>query len=236
MSIPIDKQAAKIFLKENPLRFIQKPKLWPSFIYVIFKAIWSRIKYSSETVYYSVVSIKKLSNLLENINKEGFKLKICNKEDSFLTMQVRKSTDFEINYLFKKRYERGDICYILIQNELPVSFLWTAVNKVTIEATGTIMDLPDFCFAIYDVYTMQEHRGKKYYNILLKLLLEHYKNRSFTSASLWVMKHNQNAIRVQNKLGFSTISKEIAYYSFLGCKRKFVTDVNYSITNLIKQN
>jgi len=231
-----NRQDTKYLLRNNPLSLLINPKSWFSVLTVFFNVVWMRLKYVKESVYYSEASIDSICEKIGEPLGDVFSLMKCQSKDlHFLTnFRTGKLGDTNsIARLFNNRFKRYNQCFVLLVNGTPSSFLWTASRAVLIETTNFLYKLNDNCVAIYDVYTDPIFRKKGCYRKLLYLVLHEYKKAGFTYAGLWVMKHNYNAIKVQDSCGFSTISKEISYSTFIGFKRNNVRKVNYHMSDLL---
>lgn len=226
----------KKLIRDNYINVVQKPRLWPVAMKVICNSAWSRIKYDKQTVYYSEISIDDLLERNNSIEDSSLVTVISiNSIDNICAIRDARDeeTRLALSDTIRKRLDRKDICFVLFLNDSPVTYLWVSTGNVLVETLGMPYLLNEDCYAIYDVFTSPLHRGHGYYKTLLRSVGIIMKKQEYNRAGLWIMRHNRTAIRTQNDCGFQYVSKEIGYRSFMGLKRFFIHNVDYSMLDLL---
>jgi len=228
----------KLILRENPYSIIWLPHLWGSVLNLILMAIWNRLKYTQQTVYFSEADIESIVGFIPHSKSlDEIIIRIDTETEAETILRVRNiQDDYQRNSQLQniiKRLERGDSCYVLYYDNMPVSYLWVAVGFVNVETIDGIIHLSADSFAIYDVYTSAPYRGKGFYKSLLQYIMCDMSNKGFSKSCLWVMKHNKTAIQTQYNCGFQKIKTVISYKSLLGVKCRIFKTVNYKMIDLL---
>lgn len=188
------------------------------------------------SVYVSKSTLNEIAKSSElHVNKSGKIRRLIKIEEIKYIISARTITDQKTHKYFirlcKRRLKRGDACFLFLDGDDCMGYLWIAIGSVYIEAVDFEMRLDNDTIAIYDVYTNERYRGAGVYRSLLMMITEYYKN--YRNAQLWVMRHNKNAIYVQSKCGFSGIYVEVKLISCCGMKRYKIKEVEYPMGSLL---
>lgn len=199
-----------IFLKKvlNRIRYQQLR------VFVLECAIDSTMEYyKTKASYESDLAVRQSTDFLDFARVRGF--------------DTDKSQDKQ-NSLYLQRLKRGDECWMLYKHGVPKSYLWTSTGLISVDTVAYKLQLDESTFAIYDVYTVESERRKGHYEAILINLFSHMRDRGYSRAVLWVMRHNVSAIRTHIHYGFERVVMEIQYTSFAGFSRidKILTDYN----------
>lgn len=197
--------------KKNPKLIFHYPFHILILPYFLLLAFIRRLYSPKQTIYLIETYIK--DSLLKYDLPDELILKrisIFNEVESFIKYRIQESGLSE-DYLseVKRRFERGDYMFILLNNKQPISFVFISEKKAYFNQVNHVEILPVDCFAVYDVYTYKFFRGKGYYSLLLSNVLKVLKNKGFVRFWLWVMKHNSISVQVHDKLNVNNV---IAYY------------------------
>jgi len=133
------------------------------------------------------------------------------------------------------RMEKGDKYFILKKNGVIASILFVSYSRTFISPVAYELKIPDGYVGIYDVYTLQEYRGKGLYQNLFNFCVDNLFKDGYRKAYLWLMKHNIPSIVVHNKLGMKTVVKVIIMKQKYGLRWKKVKEVSFNSNNLLKK-
>lgn len=106
---------------------------------------------------------------------------------------------------FEKRREQGHLLYELMVEGIPVSYGWLAAPGVPVGILHELnMRVPDHALYIWDCATPPQHRGKGYFQILLKGMIQSQGPQ--TSIALVAVDSNNTASRAALKrVGFQPL-------------------------------
>lgn len=111
---------------------------------------------------------------------------------------------------FKKRFDRKDICYVAMVDNIIVNYSWVALNgKHYVEPERKSVDILPGDIWIYDCVTNKDYRGLNIYPAVLGFILRKYVN---SNIFIYTTKKNIASQKGISKAGFSLIYKKITFY------------------------
>jgi RimJ/RimL family protein N-acetyltransferase len=105
--------------------------------------------------------------------------------------------------LIKKRFSSGDTCYGFFIDHTLVHVAWTSKGYLSIESGVTVT--VDRCMAIFDCFTVPEHRGKGIYHSVLSWLLKLLHEQGAERALIHVDPGNIASIKGIERAGFQPL-------------------------------
>jgi GNAT superfamily N-acetyltransferase len=224
-------------LKKDPTILFRHPLYLLQLPLVIYKLIIRRFKTDPTFVY---LTESKLEDLLSSYNDSltnNLVYSIAKEKNDFFTAIKRADLVNNWSDLYKadilSRFNRGDIVYMLLINDVVVSYLFTSEKIAVFTPVGIRLHLPKGTFAIYDVYTIEEYRGKGFYRMLFLFVVSQYKRNGFSHLWLWLMKHNQISIKTHIKLGLSSVIMILKLHYIVGIKKKTKETTQFPLTDLL---
>lgn len=206
----------------------------PYFCYLYIKLRWNK---EAETIYLTETNLKDNFRLM-NESSQGFSLKELTDLNECKSLAVRRIADegYSENYEMEllKRLDRSDKIFTLSHGLELCSFVFVSERIADLSQLSTILELPPNCFAVYDVYTFKEFRGRGLYEILLSKVLKEMDSRGFTHFWLWVMAHNQISVKVHEKLGINHVVSKFSQYYRFGVRHYSATRTDFYLRDLIK--
>lgn len=202
----------------------------------IFNKLATYLQYREISVYVSKSPLIEIAQSIgQHVDLLGKIHRLTEIDEIEHIIQARSVTDPKTRRYFirlcKKRLKRGDACFLCLDGDDCMGYLWIAIGSVYVETVDFEMRLDNGTIAIYDVFTNPRHRGRGVYRHLLVMMANHFKEYKY--AMLWVMRHNINAIYVQSKCGFRGIYAEIRLISCCGMKRHIIKEVEYPMVSLL---
>jgi len=220
--------------KRNPELIFKNPfnlLLIPVFFVILIKNRW---KTQTEFIFLTETKIDGHPLLNREIKpfyqiKKFFDYQLANR---IIEQRVKeeKGAVFNIEDI-KKRFERGDYMMVLFVNNLPASYLFISEKIAYFQQVNFKEVLDNDCFAIYDVYTFIDFRGKGLYEDLISVVLNQMKKHD--RFWLWVMQHNQISVKVHHRLQINRvicIYEENFRFGFRVLKKK---NTNFLLSDLI---
>lgn len=220
-------------VKLNPRILLNKPWLLiliPILGIIFIKKRWHTIP---EIIYLTETKINDINSQINN-NTDLKLISEIENLNTIVDLRLRdKETDERYKKTFFKRIEKGDQVFALCKNNQILSYLFVSYNKAFLEQVNISLTMPNKCFAVYDVYTFKEQRGNNYYAQLIYGVCEKMRSKGYESFWLWVMKHNQNSLKVHNKLKINKIISVYKEYYKYGFRNLTSTNVNLDMKSLI---
>ena len=218
------------YIFKNPVNLF----LLPVFILIYIKNRWSS---QHEFVYLIETKIEG-HPLLSKKKESKYQAKRIN--DYYTAIEIIKQREIqEVGYNYnndeiKNRFERGDFMEVLYVNKTPASYLFISEKSAYFQQVKCFQKLDKGCFAIYDVYTFIDYRSKGLYETLLSEVLFQMQKK-YDKFWLWVMQHNQNSVKVHDRLHINQIIRVYEEYFRFGFRRFKVNHVNLLLSELIKK-
>ncbi len=138
----------------------------------------------------------------------------------------------EYRELVNYRIRKGDFVYALITDKIIVSYVFISLNEADLSQVDHTEKIEDKCFAIYDVYTFKEYRGKHYYKKLLLAVCNLMEKEGYVLFWLWLMKHNLESVKVHDKLNINHVIKEYCLFYRFGRRNFLAKKVDYYLRDL----
>lgn len=224
-------------IKRNPRLLLQKPWLIAMVPYLFFQATKKRWKSDVQSIYLTETIIKN-HPLMHMTPDSGFYVRQILNIDEAINLINKRITETAIDISYKKevvrRLEKADYIVVLFQNEIPLSFLFVSENEIDLSQVGCNEQIPDKCFAVYDVYTFNQFRAKGYYSRLLSETMRFMGKKGYLRFWLWIMQHNQVSVLVHEKLKINRIISIYSECFRYGFRRFFRKDVEMLLSDLIR--
>lgn len=224
-------------LKKDPYFIIRRPYwifLLPLFIYIFIRKRWK----TDEEIIYLIET--ELANYHSSDRPSKYDNEIIEIYDFTKSLDIIRNriTDEDISdsYLeeVRKRFERGDYLVLITQNNMPASFLFISEKTACFTQVKYELKLDPDCFAIYDVYTFREYRGKGLYQTLIEEVMIRMKKKNYRRFWLWIMKNNKISIFVHNKLGINHVIRIFYQRYRFGLRIFYKKNVDFYLKDLIE--
>lgn len=184
-------------------------------LFLMINLLRKRWQSNSEEIYLTKTKLEQ-HQLLFVKTPEHLKFKIFDLENNDYKKIVsnRALIEERDEYLetVLQRLKKGDRLIAIIDSttEKPISFLFVALNNITLNPIHKKISIEKNAIGVYDVYTYPEYRKKGFYEIILSLTIKFFFEQNFNYLYLWVMKQNQISVKTHSNL---LINNVIAIFS-----------------------
>ncbi len=125
----------------------------------------------------------------------------------------RLISDVQGEHLTKTRFDRGEKCFVALENGKAVSYIWGARGAVGVEEIDQAVKPEPKEIYLYDAFTLEPWRGRNLYPSVLRRALEYGEKLSLTRSLIFVESRNTPSRRGVDKAGF--IQFQTLYFSRL---------------------
>ena len=112
-------------------------------------------------------------------------------------------SDVQGESLTAKRFERGEKCFLALEEGKGVSYIWGARGMVGVEEIDKAIQPAATEIYLYDAFTLAHRRGKNLYPSVLRHALEHGAHLGLKRALIFVESKNTASRRGVGKAGFT---------------------------------
>jgi len=224
-------------IKQQPIIVFNRPYLlllMPLFIYFFFRDRWNT---KPEIIYLTETEIAG-HNLLLLEQKENFNLYWYNdfvSSEKIILKRINEENNFE-KYILetKKRFRLGDSLITLEIENQPAAYVFMSTKKACYTQVHFNEDLLKKFFAVYDVYTFRDFRGKGYYKYLLSSVMKEMQSKQYKYLWLWVMEHNQASVKIHDKLKINHIIRTYQENYKFGIRKFRINHVSKYLNELVE--
>ncbi|MCY4381799.1 MAG: GNAT family N-acetyltransferase [Nitrospinae bacterium] len=111
-------------------------------------------------------------------------------------------TDVQGESLTGRRFERGEKCFVALEDGKAVSYIWGARGVVGVEEIDKAVKPEAKEIYLYDAFTLEPWRGKNLYPSVLRRALEYGEKLGLTRSLIFVEAKNMASRRGVDKAGF----------------------------------
>ena len=122
-------------------------------------------------------------------------------------------SDVQGEHLTKTRFDRGEKCFVALENGKAVSYIWGARGAVGVEEIDQAVKPEAKEIYLYDAFTLEPWRGRNLYPSVLRRALEYGEKLGLTRSLIFVEAKNTPSRRGVDKAGF--IQFQTLYFSRL---------------------
>ena len=112
-------------------------------------------------------------------------------------------TDVQGEKLTARRFERGEKCFVALEEGKAVSYIWGARGVVGVEEIDKAVKPEPREIYLYDAFTLEPWRGKNLYPAVLRRALEYGEKLGLTRSLIFVEAGNTASRRGVDKAGFT---------------------------------
>lgn len=150
-------------------------------------------------------------------------LKFCRLREQHISQLIDFHNEYAIqwNYLFSKsdvtnRIRSGHRCYIALENERLIGFVWFAVNKIYSPDLHCTFSIGEECVVSYNNFVHPHFRGRNVLAGMRRMAFVELGGEGFKKCFDYVRSTNKSVIR-SNLKSNSIIVGKIIYGEILGC-------------------
>jgi hypothetical protein len=161
-------------------------------------------------------------SLVPSLNiDQGFNFAKLRKQNIPQLIDFHDNYAIKWNYLFSKsdvanRLKSGHQCYIALENERLIGFIWFAMNKIYSPDLHCTFSINENCVVSYNGFVHPHFRGRNILPAMRRMAFTELSEEGFKQCFDYVRATNKSVIR--SNLKFSTIIVgKIIYGEFLGC-------------------
>jgi len=118
---------------------------------------------------------------------------------------------------FRKRWDRGDICFLAEADGSAVAVTWASFHKYRMEEVDYVFDPGNGGVYLYDAYTVPEWRLRGVHVNLMEHLLEALPDRSVRGVYCAVEHGNRHSLRTHLRFGFQ-IARHVVEVRLMGLR------------------
>ena len=111
-------------------------------------------------------------------------------------------TDVQGESLTARRFERGEKCFVALEDGKAVSYIWGARGVVGVEEIDKAVKPEAKEIYLYDAFTLEPWRGRNLYPAVLRRALEYGEKLGLTRSLIFVEAKNTASRRGVDKAGF----------------------------------
>ena len=111
-------------------------------------------------------------------------------------------TDVQGESLTARRFERGEKCFVALEDGKAVSYIWGARGVVGVEEIDRAVKPDAKEIYLYDAFTLEPWRGRNLYPAVLRRALEYAEGLGLTRSLIFVEAKNTPSRRGVDKAGF----------------------------------
>lgn len=120
-------------------------------------------------------------------------------------------TDVQGEDLTARRFERGEKCFVALEDGKAVSYIWGARGVVGVEEIDKAIKPEAKEIYLYDAFTLEPWRGQNLYPAVLRRALEYAEGLGLARSLIFVEAKNTPSRRGVDKAGF--IQFQTLYYN-----------------------
>ena len=132
-------------------------------------------------------------------------------------------SDVQGESLTARRFERGEKCFVALENGKAVSYIWGARGVVGVEEIDKAVKPEPKEIYLYDAFTLAPWRGRNLYPAVLRCALEYAEKRGLTRSLIFVEAKNLPSRRGVDKAGFIQF-QTLCYNRFFVFSRSRLSD------------
>jgi RimJ/RimL family protein N-acetyltransferase len=133
----------------------------------------------------------------------------------------------------RQRLAEGDVCFVAKLDGKVVSCIFGTLTSVLVSEVEYTMPLDDPTVALFDSYTLPEHRGKYAYSSVLHAAINHCREAGFERIVGFIAPDNVRSLRVHQRLGVNRIISTITMVRFLGVRKHFFKAMDCLIEDVL---
>lgn len=120
-------------------------------------------------------------------------------------------SDVQGESMTARRFERGEKCFVALEDGKAVSYIWGARGVVGVEEIDKAVKPGPKEIYLYDAFTLEPWRGRNLYPAVLRRALEYGEGLGLTRSLIFVEASNAPSRRGVDKAGF--IQFQTLYYN-----------------------
>ena len=120
-------------------------------------------------------------------------------------------SDVQGESMTARRFERGEKCFVALEDGKAVSYIWGARGVVGVEEIDKAVKPGPKEIYLYDAFTLEPWRGRNLYPSVLRRALEYAEGLGLTRSLIFVEASNTPSRRGVDKAGF--IQFQTLYYN-----------------------